>query len=111
MIDFDIDNNQLAGTIPTEFGNLQNIVLLDLDKNRLSGTIPTEFGRMTSARKVEMRESESYTHLLLLALGVCFSMFYEIRYLVTQSNICIVSLSSLEFHIERYKPAFGSYSD
>ena len=51
---FDVDNNALTGTIPTELGNLINIVELDLDINKLTGTIPTEFGLLINAREFDL---------------------------------------------------------
>ena len=37
----------LAGTIPREMGNLQNLQLLDLEWNQITGSIPREIGNLT----------------------------------------------------------------
>jgi len=39
--------NQLVGTIPTNIGLFNGLVLLDLGNNKLSGTIPTTIGSLT----------------------------------------------------------------
>ena len=35
-------DNPTTGTIPSEYGNLSNLLVLDIDKNNLTGTIPNE---------------------------------------------------------------------
>ena len=40
----------LSGTIPSELGNLANLIALDLSRNRLGGTIPPELGSLPNLR-------------------------------------------------------------
>ena len=39
-------NNQLTGSIPSELGNLDNLVVLALHSNQLTGSIPSELGNL-----------------------------------------------------------------
>ena len=41
-----VPNNQLSGTIPTEFGVKSDLVALRLDGNFIRGTIPSELGKL-----------------------------------------------------------------
>ena len=43
-----LSENQLRGTIPPELGNLTNLAVLNLFDNRLSGTIPSELGNLSN---------------------------------------------------------------
>jgi Leucine-rich repeat (LRR) protein len=54
-----IDGNLLIGTIPTELGNLIDLMELDLDKNELFGSIPTEIGRMVNLIELDLSKSKS----------------------------------------------------
>lgn len=38
---------QLSGSMPTELGNLKNLVTFDLRTNRLTGSIPASYGGLT----------------------------------------------------------------
>ena len=44
----------LAGTIPPEFGNISNLLLLDLAGNALAGTIPDSFGSLGSLQALKL---------------------------------------------------------
>ncbi|OAD21982.1 receptor protein kinase-like protein, partial [Candidatus Thiomargarita nelsonii] len=43
----EVRDNQLSGSIPSELGNLSNLLLLILSNNQLSGSIPWEFGNLS----------------------------------------------------------------
>jgi len=43
-----LSNNQLSGSIPSELGNLSNLIRLYLSSNQLSGIIPPEFGNLSN---------------------------------------------------------------
>jgi Leucine-rich repeat (LRR) protein len=48
----DLNNNNLAGTIPVELGNLPNLSQLYLYFNRLSGAIPAELGNFKNLKRL-----------------------------------------------------------
>ena len=43
----ELEENNLKGTIPTEFASLDSLVRVHLDGNELEGIIPPETGRLT----------------------------------------------------------------
>ena len=53
-----LHNNGLTGQIPTELGQLTNLVLLDFSSNQLSGAIPTELGQLTSLADLDFRKNQ-----------------------------------------------------
>jgi len=42
-----IEGNQIAGSIPTEVGQMIDLEVLELNGNQLTGTIPTEIGLLS----------------------------------------------------------------
>jgi len=48
VTELDLWENNLAGAIPPELGNLTHLTYLYLDENRLTGTIPSELGNLSS---------------------------------------------------------------
>jgi hypothetical protein len=54
----DISDNQLTGAIPSEMGNLTNLVWLDLSDNQLTGTIPTQIGTMSDLMYLDLSDNQ-----------------------------------------------------
>ena len=48
LIRLELRRNKLTGSIPKEIGNLKKLELLYIDQNQLSGNIPTEIGGLSS---------------------------------------------------------------
>ena len=48
VMELDLNSNRLEGEIPTELGNLTNLIELNLSGNGLSGPIPPELGNLTN---------------------------------------------------------------
>jgi len=48
LTNLNIDYNQLTGSIPSEIGNLTNLLKLSLHYNQLTGSIPQEIGNLTN---------------------------------------------------------------
>ena len=53
-----LENNQLAGTIPTELGELTALTSLSLDQNQLIGPIPTELGELTDLYVLSLHSNQ-----------------------------------------------------
>ena len=47
----ELNDNDLTGPIPTEFGNLVNLTRLKLDDNELNGKIPSSLGNLSKLGK------------------------------------------------------------
>ncbi|MFI8606642.1 leucine-rich repeat domain-containing protein [Cellulophaga baltica] len=61
--------NNLMGTIPTEFGNLQYLIDLDLsDQNNLTGPIPDSFGNLLNLKTLLLNNNQ-FTGLIPPVLG------------------------------------------
>jgi hypothetical protein len=52
VTEIDLFNNQLTGTIPSELGNLSNLLTLRLHRNQLSGNIPVELGNLANLQVI-----------------------------------------------------------
>ena len=52
-------NDSLAGTIPPEIGNLENLKELELRRNNLSGEIPADIGLLTHLRVLNLSFNDS----------------------------------------------------
>ncbi|XP_060171090.1 receptor kinase-like protein Xa21 [Lycium barbarum] len=44
LLDLDLSNNSMVGSLPPDFGNLNHITFIDLSRNHLSGSIPSTVG-------------------------------------------------------------------
>ena len=56
ILEIEIDNVGLAGTLPREIGFLENLKVLILDNNMLTGAIPSEIGLLTALQELDLSE-------------------------------------------------------
>ena len=52
------DDNQLTGEIPSEIGNLTNLINLDLGNNQFTGSIPPEIGNLTNLTSLYLGDNQ-----------------------------------------------------
>lgn len=53
-----MNSNNLAGTIPSEIGNLTNLSYLNLKENNLTGIIPAEIGNLINLSHLDFRSNK-----------------------------------------------------
>ena len=58
LVTLKLQYNELTGSIPTEIGNLTSLVKLDLRYNNLSGSIPTEVWSLTSLKELGIQKNQ-----------------------------------------------------
>ena len=56
--DIVLTSNNLTGTIPTELGNLPNLVTLYLSENNLTGSIPVEIGGLANLEELVLNTNQ-----------------------------------------------------
>ncbi len=54
----DLNRNQLSGTIPSELGDLTNLIQLDLFQNQLTGTIPPALGNLANLTQLYLYNND-----------------------------------------------------
>ncbi|KAK4835018.1 hypothetical protein QYF36_003986 [Acer negundo] len=54
MLGINLSSNELTGDIPTDIGNLQQIIAMNLSRNFLSGTIPESFSNLTNIQSLDL---------------------------------------------------------
>ena len=57
VVELDLSENELNGTIPSELGSLTNLEGLKLSQNQLRGVIPPELGSLTNLEVLDLYEN------------------------------------------------------
>ena len=65
-----LDGLRLTGTLPTEFGQLTNLEYLDVGSTALTGGLPTEFEAMTKLELLNLQDNVLLTGTFPHELGV-----------------------------------------
>ncbi|KAK4835648.1 hypothetical protein QYF36_012459 [Acer negundo] len=58
MLGIDLSSNELTGDIPTDIGNLQQIIAMNLSRNFLSGSIPESFSNLTNIESLDLSHNK-----------------------------------------------------
>ena len=58
VVELDLSENELRGTIPPELGTLSNLEALNLSVNQLRGEIPPELGNLISLEVLDLFENQ-----------------------------------------------------
>ena len=79
VVDLELDDNLLTGTLPHEFGNLVKLTDFSAKGNYLTGTIPPEIGSLASLETMALSENRFWGELphSLIALSRLRSLEYE----------------------------------
>ncbi len=81
VIELNLSENELSGSIPPELGNLTKLEVLDLAKNQLRGTIPPELGYLSKLTVLYF-----YSNQLRGSIPVELSNFSKLEQLVLSWN-------------------------
>lgn len=58
LMELDLDNNKLAGSIPSGIWSLTHLTDLDLSDNLFAGNIPPEIGNLTELTDLDLRDNQ-----------------------------------------------------
>ena len=58
VVGLDLPSNDLAGAIPPEIGNLENLRTVHLSSNDLTGPVPPEIGNLRSLQQLDLSSNE-----------------------------------------------------
>lgn len=87
--DLDLEENQLTGSIPIELGNLVLLEDLELNDNQLTGSIPAELGDLTNLIDLELS-----TNQLIGTIPVGIWNLTDLNYLDLDHNLLTGTISS-----------------
>jgi len=75
---FQVDNNQVKGTMPTEIGKLTRLysLLIDFGSNSMGRILPTEIGKLTALNDVLIEKVQSPGTSIPTEIGKCTDLEY-----------------------------------
>ncbi len=79
LLYLELNNNQLIGSIPIELGNLNQLIRLYLDDNQLNGSIPIELANLTQLAELDLSVNQLVGNIPP-ELGSLSNLIYLILY-------------------------------
>ncbi len=81
VTEINLGSNNLAGSIPSEIGNLTSLTNLNLEYNQLSDSIPTEIGNLTNLEYLSLGGNQ-----LTDSIPISIGNLINLKYLYLQEN-------------------------
>ena len=78
--------NELSGQIPSELGNLTNLIWLNLNSNELTGQIPSELGNLSNLESLNLGSNDGLSGQIPSELGNLSNLEYLNLYLTGLSG-------------------------
>ena len=105
VVQLDLYNNNLTGSLPSEFGNFSQLNFLNVGYNELSGPIPQELGNLSNLTTLDLYRNDltgdlpsaiySFDYLRNLNVGFNSQLLIDINAISSMSQIQVLILSGL----------------
>lgn len=90
LVDLSLQKTNRNGRIPYHYENLKELVLLDLDSNKLTGPVPSEIGSLTNLRFLLLKEN-----LLTGTLPITFAKLKQLDTILLDDNAITAGSESI----------------
>lgn len=75
LVEIDLDSNHITGIIPSELGNLRYLEIIDIDHNQLTGTLPKQLFNTTSIRVLDL-DNNMLTGIIPTQIGNLKNLYF-----------------------------------